>query len=122
MGGSVGRGRPPAEGAGSRERAGGGADGVRVGEVTGGGGSKATLGCVSWGPDLAAWYLDGGIEGAMHLMLQSMLAAELERLNASGYVLLVTDYKYALQEHIQASAHQHLSYTVVGEDGPAGGV
>jgi len=88
------------------------------GEEKSGGRSKATLLCDALEAVLAAVYLDGGIECARKLILDSILAPELERLNASGDVLLVTDYKSALQEHIQASSHQHLSYTVVGEEGP----
>ena len=88
------------------------------GEEKSGGRSKATLLCDALEAILAAVYLDGGIEAARKLILDSILAPELERLHASGEVLLVTDYKSALQEHIQANSHQHLSYTVVGEDGP----
>jgi ribonuclease-3 len=88
------------------------------GEEKSGGRSKATLLCDALEAILAAVYLDGGIECARRLILQLILAPELERMNASGDVLRVTDYKSALQEYMQASAHQHLSYTVVGEDGP----
>ena len=88
------------------------------GEEKSGGRSKAALLCDALEAVIAAVYLDGGIECARRLVLESILAPELERLNSSGEVLLVTDYKSALQERIQANAHQLLSYTVVGEDGP----
>ena len=88
------------------------------GEEKSGGRNKAALLCDALEAVLAGVYLDGGIEAARKLILDSILAPELERLHASGEVLLVTDYKSALQEHIQANSHQHLSYTVVGEDGP----
>ena len=39
-------------------------------------------------------------------------------MNVDGEAWLVTDYKSALQELIQANSRQHLSYTIVGEEGP----
>lgn len=88
------------------------------GEENSGGRAKAALLCDALEAILAAVYLDGGIECARRLILEFVLAPELERLNASGEVLLLTDYKSALQELIQSNSHQHLSYTVVGVDGP----
>jgi ribonuclease-3 len=67
---------------------------------------------------LAAVYLDGGIEAARRLILDRVLNPELERLNVDGEGWHVTDYKSALQELIQANSRQHLSYTIVGEEGP----
>ena len=88
------------------------------GEENSGGRGKAALLCDALEAIIAAVYLDGGLECARRLILESILAPELERLNASGEVLLLTDYKSALQELIQTNSHQHLSYTVVGVDGP----
>src|SRR5258708_3238142 len=88
------------------------------GEEKSGGRSKATLLCDGLEAVLAAVYLDGGIEAARQCILDRILNPELERLNVDGEAWLVTDYKSALQELIQANSRQHLSYTIVGEEGP----
>lgn len=88
------------------------------GEEKSGGRGKATLLCDGLEAVLAAVYLDGGIEAARALVLERILNPELERLNVDGEPTLVTDYKSALQELIQANSRQHLSYTIVGEEGP----
>jgi ribonuclease III len=89
------------------------------GEEKSGGRGKATLLCDALEAILAAVYLDGGIECARRLILERILGPELDRLNVGGEeALAVTDYKSALQELIQANSRQHLSYTVVGEEGP----
>jgi ribonuclease-3 len=88
------------------------------GEEKSGGRGKATLLCDALEAILAAVYLDGGIECVRRLILERILDPELERLNVAGESPLVTDYKSALQELIQANSRQHLSYTVVAEEGP----
>ncbi len=88
------------------------------GEEKSGGRGKATLLCDGLEAVIAAVYLDGGIEPARQLILERILNPELERLHVDGEAWLVTDYKSALQELIQANSRQHLSYTVVGEEGP----
>jgi len=88
------------------------------GEDKSGGRDKATLLCDGLEAVLAAVYLDGGIEAARQLILDRVLNPELERLNVDNEGWLVTDYKSALQELIQANSRQHLSYTIVGEEGP----
>lgn len=88
------------------------------GEEKSGGRSKSTLLCDGLEAVLAAVYLDGGIESARELILERILNPELERLNVDGEPTLVTDYKSALQELIQANSRQHLSYTIVAEEGP----
>ena len=88
------------------------------GEEKSGGRGKATLLCDALEAILAAVYLDGGIECARKLILDFILAPELERLNAAGDVLLVTDYKSALQELLQSSGRLQPVYTTVKEEGP----
>lgn len=88
------------------------------GEEKSGGRAKATLLCDGLEAVLAAVYLDGGIESARQLILNRILNPELERLSVDGEAWLVTDYKSALQELIQTNSRQHLSYTIVGEEGP----
>ncbi len=88
------------------------------GEEKSGGRGKATLLCDALEAILAAVYLDGGVERVRGLILERILVPELERLNVAGESLVVTDYKSTLQELIQANSRQHLSYTVVGEEGP----
>ena len=88
------------------------------GEEKSGGRGKTTLLCDALEAILAAMYLDGGVECVRRVILAHILFPELERLNAAGESPVVTDYKSALQELIQANARQHLSYTVVGEEGP----
>ena len=88
------------------------------GEEKSGGRDKATLLCDGLEAVLAAVYLDGGIEAARQCILDRILNPELERMNVDGEPSLVTDYKSALQELIQANSRQHLSYTIVGEEGP----
>jgi len=88
------------------------------GEDKSGGRDKATLLCDGLEAVLAAVYLDGGIEAVKQLILLRILDPELERLHVDGESWLVTDYKSALQERIQTNSRQHLSYTIVGEEGP----
>lgn len=88
------------------------------GEEKSGGREKATLLCDGLEAVLAAVYLDGGIEAAQQLILHRILNPELERLNVDGEAWLVTDYKSSLQELIQMNSRQHLSYTIVAEEGP----
>ena len=88
------------------------------GEEKSGGRGKATLLCDGLEAIIAAVYLDGGIEHARRLILERILDPELDHLHVEGDAWLVTDYKSALQELIQANSRQHLSYTVVGEEGP----
>jgi ribonuclease-3 len=88
------------------------------GEEKSGGRAKATLLCDGLEAIIAAVYLDGGIESSRQFILDRVLNPELERLNVDGTAWLVTDYKSVLQELIQANSRQHLSYTVVTEEGP----
>jgi ribonuclease III len=88
------------------------------GEDKSGGREKATLLCDGLEAVLAAVYLDGGIDAARELILSRILNPELERLHVDGESWMVADYKSALQELIQANSRRHLSYTIVGEEGP----
>ena len=89
------------------------------GEEKSGGRGKATLLCDGLEAVIAAVYLDGGIETVTRVVVERILNPELERLRVDGDPwMLVTDYKSALQERIQADPRQHLSYTVVAETGP----
>ena len=88
------------------------------GEDKSGGREKATLLCDGLEAVLAAVYLDGGIAAARELILSRILDPELERLHVDGERWMVADYKSALQELIQADSRRHLSYTIVGQEGP----
>jgi len=88
------------------------------GEEKSGGRNKAALLCDGFEAVIAALYLDGGIEPARRLILDKILNPELECLRMDDDSWAVTDFKSALQELIQTHGHQHLSYTVVGEQGP----
>lgn len=62
---------------------------------------------------LAAMYLDGGIEVSKRFIDTYILSGfEAEEIHT------VTDYKTALQEHIQRKAGQTLAYELVSESGP----
>lgn len=62
---------------------------------------------------IAAIYLDGGLEAAKRFIDRYILTGfEAEEIHS------VTDYKTALQERVQRSAGQILSYELVSESGP----
>ncbi len=63
-------------------------------------------------------YLDSGLETARRLVLQRIVAPELERIALNGSSLPVTDYKSALQEKLQATGRPQPSYVLVKERGP----
>jgi ribonuclease-3 len=67
---------------------------------------------------LAAVYLDGGMEAARRIVLQSVVNPELERVAANGSSLPVSDYKSALQEKLQAIGRPQPAYVLVKERGP----
>ena len=72
------------------------------GEEKSGGRHKTALLVDALEAVLAALYLDGGLEAVRRLVLERIVAPELERLAGSGSVLPLTDYKSALQERLQA--------------------
>ena len=63
--------------------------------------------------NIAAMYLDGGLEVARAFILTKVLAG----LDA-GVMHHVVDYKTELQERVQRKADQHLEYRLTGESGP----
>jgi ribonuclease-3 len=67
---------------------------------------------------LASIYLDGGLEAARRMVLQSIVNPELERIASNGRSLPVSDYKSALQEKLQAIGRPQPTYVLVKERGP----
>ena len=63
---------------------------------------------------LAAVYLDGGLESARRMVEQVMLPQDLP---AQVDELFATNYKGALQEHLQAGRQSSAQYRVVSETG-----
>src|SRR6266852_4156853 len=88
------------------------------GEEKSGGRNKAALLVDALEAVLAAMYLDSGLETARRLVLQRIVAPELERIALNGSSLPVTDYKSALQEKLQATGRPQPSYVLVKERGP----
>lgn len=67
---------------------------------------------------LGAIYLDGGHAPARRLVLERILAPELEHLARNGNSLPASDYKSALQEKLQAIGLPQPAYVLVEEFGP----
>jgi|SRR5215469_11990312 len=88
------------------------------GEEKSGGRAKTALLVDSLEAVLAAIYLDGGIAPAQSFTLERIVEPELQRLEASGSSLPVTDYKSALQERLQAAGRVQPAYVLVREQGP----
>jgi ribonuclease III len=88
------------------------------GEEKSGGRNKTALLVDALEAVLAAIYLDSGLETARRLILQYIVAPELERIAVHGNGLPVTDYKSALQERLQALGRPQPSYLLVKEHGP----
>ncbi|HVO82549.1 MAG TPA: ribonuclease III [Terriglobales bacterium] len=88
------------------------------GEEKSGGRNKTALLVDALEAVLAAIYLDSGLQTARHLILQYIVAPELERIARHGEGLPVTDYKSALQERMQALGRPQPSYLLVKEQGP----
>ena len=81
------------------------------GEDAGGGRERPSILADATEAVLAAVYLDGGIAQARRLIRTLILGNE-EEMSASR------DYKTALQELIQKTSGQKLTYRLVGEEGP----
>jgi len=64
---------------------------------------------------VAALYRDGGIEAARDFIAQFIVPRDLA---AAAGALFTTDYKSALQEHLQAEGISPAGYRVVEESGP----
>ena len=88
------------------------------GEEKSGGRNKTALLVDALEAVLAAIYLDGGLDAARRLVLQSIVIPELERIASNGSSLPVTDYKSALQEKLQATGRPQPTYALVKERGP----
>src|SRR2546428_13222504 len=88
------------------------------GEEKSGGRNKTALLVDALEAVLAAMYLDSGLETARRLVLQRIVAPELERIAVNGSSLPITDYKSALQEKLQAIGRPQPSYVLVKEHGP----
>jgi len=88
------------------------------GEEKSGGRSKTALLVDALEAVLAAMFLDGGLEPARQLILQTIVAPELQHMDLAGSGLPVTDFKSALQETLQALGQPQPSYVLVKEEGP----
>jgi ribonuclease-3 len=88
------------------------------GEEKGGGRAKTALLVDALEAVLAAVYLDGGMDCARRLILDSIVLPELERMNPQIGGMPVMDFKSALQETLQATGRAQPSYVLVKEAGP----
>lgn len=89
------------------------------GEEHSGGRSKPALLADGLEALIAAIYLDGGMEPAKKVIVNSVLEPELKRLEAgSNTDEHYTDFKSALQEWMQAKGLSQPQYSVVSEVGP----
>src|SRR5437660_5543407 len=88
------------------------------GEEKSGGRSKTALLVDALEAVLAAMFLDGGLEPARQLILQTIVAPELQHMDLAGSGLPVTDFKSALQETLQPLGQPQPSYVLVKEEGP----
>ncbi len=88
------------------------------GEEKSGGRNKTALLVDALEAVLGAMYLDGGLDTVRRVVLQHIIAPELENLQRSGTMLPLTDYKSALQERLQAAGCPQPLYVLVKEQGP----
>lgn len=88
------------------------------GEEKSGGRNKTALLVDGLEAVLGAMYIDGGLEPVRRVVVQYIVAPELECIVRSGSSLPLTDYKSALQEKLQALGRPQPSYVLVKEQGP----
>jgi ribonuclease-3 len=88
------------------------------GEEKSGGRHKTALLVDALEAVLGAMYIDGGLESVRRVVLQYIIAPELERIARNGSSLPLTDYKSALQERLQAVGCPQPVYVLVKEQGP----
>jgi len=88
------------------------------GEEKSGGRNKTALLVDGLEAVLGAMYVDGGLETVRRVVLQHIVAPEVEHLARNGSSLPLTDYKSALQEKLQATGRPQASYLLVKELGP----
>lgn len=84
------------------------------GEESGGGRTRASILADAVEAVFAAVYLDGGIEEARKLIHRVLLDTEREDIAEEKR----RDYKTLLQEYVQRSPNQTLTYAMVAESGP----
>jgi len=88
------------------------------GEEKSGGRNKTALLVDALEAVLGAMYMDSGLDPVRRVILQFIVAPELEQLARNGSNLPLTDYKSALQEKLQAIGRLQPSYVLVKEQGP----
>jgi ribonuclease-3 len=88
------------------------------GEEKSGGRNKTALLVDGLEALLGAMYVDSGLETVRRVVLQHIVAPEVERIARNGSSLPLTDYKSALQEKLQATGRPQASYVLVKELGP----
>jgi ribonuclease-3 len=88
------------------------------GEEKSGGRHKTALLVDALEAVLGAMYLDGGLENTRRVVLQHIIAPELERISSGGSSWPLADYKSALQERLQAMGRPQPVYVLVKEQGP----
>ncbi len=88
------------------------------GEEKSGGRDKTALLVDGLEAVLGAMYVDSGLETVRRVVLQHVVAPELENMARNGSSLPLTDYKSALQEKLQATGRSQASYVLVKELGP----
>jgi ribonuclease-3 len=88
------------------------------GEEKSGGRNKTALLVDALEAVLGAMYVDSGMEAVRRVVLQYIVAPELEQVARNGSSLPLTDYKSALQEKLQAMGRLQPSYVLVKEQGP----
>lgn len=88
------------------------------GEEKSGGRNKTALLVDGLEAVLGAMYVDSGLEAVRRVVLEHVLAPELEHIARHGSGLPLTDYKSALQEKLQAMGRPQPSYVLVTERGP----
>ncbi len=67
---------------------------------------------------LAALYLDAGLEAARSFIVRRIIASEVEAMTGGDDAMLLTDYKSALQEKLQAESRIQPVYALVKQHGP----
>jgi ribonuclease III len=88
------------------------------GEEKSGGRNKTALLVDALEAVLGAMYIDGGLERVRGVVVQHIIAPELERIASNGSRLPLTDHKSALQERLQAMGRPQPVYVLVKEQGP----
>jgi ribonuclease III len=88
------------------------------GEEKSGGRNKTALLVDGLEAVLGAMYVDSGLETVRRVVIQHIVAPEVEHIALSGSSLPLTDYKSALQEKLQATGRPQASYVLVKELGP----